>query len=187
MKSHFYLLGVMLVLAGCNPFSDRQDAAKKAMQKADGESKQINRNYKQEVYNITPYQGYNFKAALLDPFRARDFVMRDRAGDEAAGQSVDKVKCVPPKCVPPEPHPKSLLEEFSLGTLSFVGTTTVDGKINALIDVPGYGVLPVKVGDFMGPNNGKVIEIRETAVILQEKIFKSGLWENQKKVLQIKQ
>lgn len=84
-----------------------------------------------------------------------------------------------------EAHPKELLENYNLSDLSFVGTLNKDGKVG-LVKTPDYGVVQVQVGDYMGKNNGRVLAIKESAIVLHEKIHKSGLWEDKKSVLVIK-
>lgn len=172
----------LLILGGCSPFGGREDAAREAMRQAENKAKQIDRAYKMEIREIKPYEVYSYQSELDDPFRVREFLA------EEVEDELPKIveRCQPPQCVPPEPHAPQLLESYGLNSLQFVGTFEGQAGVG-LIRTPDIGVVPVKVGDYMGRNNGKILTIKSNAVILQEKIRQNGLWENKKSVLMITQ
>lgn len=173
----------LLVLGGCGPFNSREDAARDSMRQSENKAKQINKAYKMDIREIKPYEVYSYQSELDDPFRVREFLAQEV---ETELPKTVAERCVPPQCVPPEAHPKQLLENYGLNSLKFVGT--LDGQAGVgLIQTPDIGVVPVKVGEYMGRNNGKVLAIKSNAIILQEKIRQKGLWENKKSVLMITQ
>lgn len=185
MKRKDLLLSVCtLALVGCNPFSDRQSAVEDFVVKTDNLGKNITKKYQPSIRQIKAYNVYRYQDELEDPFRARDFVSKDSALP-VPPETTNKTRCEPPDCVPPSPHPKSILEEFSLDTLEFVGTLAGDNSVG-LIQVPDNGVVRVHVGEYIGRNNGRVLEIRESAILLQEKIYNSGIWKDKKTVLIIR-
>ncbi|NGZ29232.1 MAG: pilus assembly protein PilP [Magnetococcales bacterium] len=64
----------------------------------------------------------------------------------------------------PEP-----LELFNLESLKFVGTLTFTGEIIAIIEDPSGHAYTIKTGNYMGSNEGKVMEIGSSHLTLLEK------------------
>jgi type IV pilus assembly protein PilP len=60
------------------------------------------------------------------------------------------------------------LEEFPLDSLRLVGSLTLAGKQFALIKDPTAVVHRVTVGNYLGQNYGKIVEITESEVALRE-------------------
>lgn len=186
MKKHILLLPSLLLVVACNPFEERQAKTRQAISNADIKARQVNKRYEPKIREIKPYQVYSYQAVVSDPFRVRDFIVQEETTAETdVVAAAPEIRCVPPECVPPTPHPKSLLENYGLDALGFVGTLGA-GSGTALIKTPDFGIVPAQVGDYMGRNNGVILEIRDSAIILQEKLRKNGLWENKKTVLMIK-
>ena len=76
-------------------------------------------------------------------------------------QSVTTVK-------PDESRPKEFLEQFTFDSLGMVGTLSRGGTDWSLIRDPDGGVHRVKVGNFLGRNHGKIVEMTETYVAVIE-------------------
>lgn len=182
-KTNFLIYLSVLAQLGCDPFSARQTTAQQFIVHTNSVSQKVGERYKVQIRHIQPYQVYRYQQALSDPFRVRAFVIPKRQKTEAGVNT--PLQCLPPACVPPEPHTMTLLENYSLSSLGFVGTLTGNRQVG-LIKTPDYGVVQVKVGEYIGQNNGKVIAINESSIILQEKMFNNGLWTNKKTVLVIK-
>ncbi len=174
MKNYCLMVAVALVVTGCD-FSlpgARQELAKSSVAEGDKLAKLKMAKYKAEVRPVKKYEPYHYQNDIKDPFRTRGFLMTDEVD---APILADKGPvCTPPTCVPPADHTKEFLENYSLDDLAFVGTLERDGNI-ALIKTPDLGVVRVREGEYMGRKNGKILAIKETAVILQEKVYKSGL------------
>ncbi len=184
MKTQHLILVGLLVLAGCNPFTERQDKVKTSVRAAEKKAAQIQRNYKSEIRKIAPYEVYSYKQQPEDPFRFREFLIKKEAELEIE-KNKDKdskpvVVCEPPKCFPPVPHPKQLLENYQWDDLTFVGTIGKDNSV-ALIKTPDLGVIKVGVGDYFSDQNGVILEIRETVLIVQVKLFRNGVWIDKKR------
>lgn len=62
-------------------------------------------------------------------------------------------------------HP---LEAYSLDALKFVGTLKQSKKIWALIQLPNLELSRIRVGDYMGKNNGRVMSINQNRILLIE-------------------
>lgn len=182
-KVHFILLFLIVSVSGCNPFGAKQASTQAFIEQADQSGRQMNQRYKAQLRQIKPYAVYRYQEELSDPFRAREFAVQKK--QKSVVTAVVPQQCIPPDCMPPEPHPPSLLENYGLDTLEFVGTLSSDKSIG-LIKTPDFGVLKIKVGEYMGKNNGKVIAINTSSIVLQEKLLRNGLWKNKKTVLVIR-
>ncbi len=178
--NYFFLTIAMVFLAGCNPFNGRQLQTEEAVAKADREANASAKAYKPDIRDIEVYEPYRYVTEIKDPFRARKFFVAEQ---EPVIDSPTQ-KCEPPECSPPTPHEKSFLEDYSLDDLAFVGTLNKVDNIG-LIKTPDVGVVRVKEGDYIGRNNGKILAIEETVIIIQEKFYNGGVWEDKKAKLPI--
>lgn len=188
IKTKITFLTIGLFLVGCNPFESEQNAIEQFVQDIDIKAKKIASQKKEEINlrEIKPYINYTYQSELSDPFQVRDFIVDDEDGREhVVVERENPQRCLPPECRPPQPHPKSILEEFTLESLRYVGALKRGDKV-ALIDTPTYGVVHVKKGDYLGMDNGRIIEIKDSLIIIQEKIRKNGLWKDKKSVLRIR-
>ncbi|MBS9778495.1 MAG: pilus assembly protein PilP [Gammaproteobacteria bacterium] len=171
----------LFCLTGCNPFSERQNLTKIKVDKADKAAITHTEGRVANIREIKDYKPYQLlEKKVNDPFKAKQFLVLE-------DKSVDKnknLKCIPPECSAPKEHKKTFLEDYALSELVFVGTLSKSNHV-ALIKTPDVGVVRVKTGDYMGRNNGKILEIQEAAVIIQEKVYMSGIWKNKKSVLMI--
>jgi|GEM_PF-6422972 len=196
IKTTYPIMMLMaFMLTGCDLFDKRQNQIRTFVKTADKEALRAADRYKPEkvdIDEIKNYKGYKYNGTLKDPFTAREFVIKDKKLESPGDKILPVVKtapnpvCHPPECVPPEPHPKALLENYNLSSLTFVGTMK-ENKSIGLIKTPDLGILPIKIGGYMGKNFGKVLEISESSLVLREKIQSGGLWKDKKTVLVIKQ
>lgn len=110
------------------------------------------RTYDAYVYNVTA------KRSPFDrPVEVREIV---QSGD--------------PKVQPDWSREKEYLESFGIDSLRMVGTLNQAGRFWALIRDGGGGINRVSVGNFMGRDHGRVVEITTTQVDLIE-IVSDGL------------
>jgi type IV pilus assembly protein PilP len=65
---------------------------------------------------------------------------------------------------------KEALEGFPLDALRMVGTLGRDGAVWALIQGPDQTISRIGVGNYVGENYGRVLEVEETAIKLVELI-----------------
>ena len=84
---------------------------------------------------------------------------------------------------------KSPLEFYHLGDLRLVGFIQQGNHTQALIRVHGQqslGIQSVRIGDYLGKNFGRVLQITDQSVVLQElQQDASGLWSIKKANLQL--
>ena len=69
---------------------------------------------------------------------------------------------------PDETRPKEFLEQFTFDSLSMVGTLSRAGVDWSLMRDPEGGVHRVRVGNFLGRNHGKIVEMAGTYVAVIE-------------------
>lgn len=78
------------------------------------------------------------------------------------------------------------LELFPLDTLNMVGTVYDGKQYWALLQSP-IGLFRVKVGEYVGQNNGKIVRITEATVFVSESIPESnGNWSTREVKLDLK-
>ncbi len=140
-----------LLLGGCSndEFSDLDDFMQEKRAAPSG--------------NIPPipafkaYKAFSYSAtALRSPFD-RPIEIREIS----QLQAVTTVK-------PDETRPKEFLEQFTFDSLAMVGTLSRGGVDWSLIRDPEGGVHRVKLGNFLGRNHGKIVEMTGTYVAVIE-------------------
>ena len=76
-------------------------------------------------------------------------------------QSVSTVK-------PDENRAKEFLEQFTFDSLAMVGTLERDGEDWALVRDPDGGIHRVQIGNYLGRNHGKIVELTENYLAVVE-------------------
>jgi type IV pilus assembly protein PilP len=75
---------------------------------------------------------------------------------------------------PDSKRPREFLEQFSLDTLTMVGTIRIGGTMYGLVQTKDGIVHRVTVGNYMGQNEGRIIDITPSKIDLTE-IVPDGL------------
>ncbi len=101
---------------------------------------------------VKPYTAlqYNADASLVDPFRAR--------------KAVNKTSVLQPNLT----RPKEPMEAYPLESLKYVGMLSKSKLTFALLKTPDNSVQQVRVGNYIGQNYGRVTQITDNEVILNE-------------------
>lgn len=124
-----------------------------------------------------PVKNFNYDAnSLRSPFMPPTLSQRLAAEQERAENQVE----------PDIDRPKEALEDFDLNQLVMRGIVDdIDGKRYALIEEPTGTLMKVTVGNHMGLNFGRIIEINERDIELLEvvKDGKNGYVERPKTLL----
>ena len=108
------------------------------------------------IPQFKPYQSFAYSATdLRDPFESNTDI------DEAPGATKNSLH-------PETDRPKQLLESFPLDALSMVGTLEQLDNAWGLIKDPQNIVHKVKLGNYMGKNEGRIIKITESTIYLVE-------------------
>ena len=108
------------------------------------------------VPQFKPYESFSYSAAeLRDPFVSNVEV------DDDLGMTADALH-------PETNRPKQPLEAFPLDTLAMVGLMEQKTNRWGLIKDPQNVVHRVQLGNYMGQNEGRIIDITETDIRLVE-------------------
>ena len=107
------------------------------------------------IPQFKPYESFSYTAAeLRDPFESNVEMDKDLASADALHPETDR--------------PRQPLEAFPLDTLAMVGTLEQKEDRWGLIKDPQNIVHRVKLGNYMGQNEGRILEITETDIRLVE-------------------
>ena len=112
------------------------------------------------IPEVKPYQSYRYQANnLRDPFDASIF----------QAKIVENISKRPDSTVSPDPNrTPEFLENFPLDTLRMVGTMEQRGSLWALIQTPEKTIQRISTGNYLGQNNGKVLEVSDAGVKIEE-------------------
>lgn len=77
---------------------------------------------------------------------------------------------------PDQDRKKQPLEFFPLDALKFVGTLKQGGVLWALIKQPSGTISRVSVGNYMGEDYGRIIQINNSSIKLEETVKEAGKW-----------
>lgn len=139
-----FILGV--TLAACN--GDGGDDLDQYMRDA---TKDVKPRVK-PLPEVKPYLAlqYNADGILTDPFRAR--------------KAINKSSVLQPNLN----RPKDPMEAYPLESLKYVGMLSKNKLTYALLKTPDNAVQQVKLGNYVGQNYGKVTQITDNEVVLNE-------------------
>jgi type IV pilus assembly protein PilP len=109
---------------------------------------------------IKPYETFEYQAEHLRDLFDSSVIARQ------PGSSSDQV---PDNGISPDPNRiPEFLESFPLDTLRMVGTLEQGGQLWALLKTPDATIQRVAEGNYMGQNNGKIIQISDASIKLME-------------------
>lgn len=147
--TNFKLLPILVLgvlLSACS--GDEGDDLDQYMRDA---AKHIKPNVK-PLPEVKPYVAlqYNADGSLVDPFRAR--------------KASNKSGTLQPNLN----RPKEPMEAYPLESLKYVGLLSRNKLTYALLKTPDNNVQQVKVGNYVGQNFGRITQITDSEVILNE-------------------
>jgi len=139
-------LAPLLLLAGCGggDFTDLQSFMEEVRAKPKGAI--------EPVPKFQPYEAFTYTASVMrSPFQpsVKIDILSQRKGNE-------NIK-------PDETRIRQFLEGFNIEIFEMVGTLSNVQGLNALVRGAG-GVHRVKVGDYLGRNNGRIISIKDSNI-----------------------
>lgn len=141
----------LISLAGCNDdssFADLTTFMDEARARPTGTIEPLP---KFRPYEAFTYNAANMRSPFQPPIKA-DLVNRLKGSRLVA---------------PDETRPRQFLEGFNIETFEMVGTMANDTGTFALLKGAG-GVYRVKVGDYLGRNNGRIVSVDESRVDVVE-------------------
>ena len=136
----------LLMLSGCSggDFSDLQSFMEDVRARPKGSI--------EPVPKFQPYEAFTYTAsAMRSPFQPS--VKIDILSQHKGSKDIK----------PDETRIKQFLEGFNIEIFEMVGTLSNDMGLNALVRGAG-GVHRVKVGDYLGRNNGRIVSIKDSSV-----------------------
>jgi type IV pilus assembly protein PilP len=147
--------GLMLTLVGCGSASE-EDLRQWMVEERNQTRPKVSalpapKQFLPEPYEIT---------AAIEPFSNQKLA---QALKRDAAQTVSNAALVAPELA----RRKEPLEAFPLDTMALVGSIMKSGQPVALVRVDSL-LYQVKVGNYLGPNYGRVVKIDETEVTLRE-------------------
>jgi len=119
--------------------------------------------------NVRPYE----PGELISPFASGKVV----SGGITGNSQVSRAGGPPP--VNPDAYP---LTKVPLETIRFLGTIIVEKEVRALVGVEREPVRQVRIGEYMGQNNGRIQKISPSTddssgqIVLKEKLLDKGVW-----------
>ena len=162
-------VGALLGLGGCvsNDISDLDQYTQEVMARPGGRI--------EPIPEIKPYEAYAYQSGALnarDPFRL--FFQKDEEAlleEEDSGltkEMEDEIRH----------RNKEELEQFELDSLRMVGTMENEDFQWGIILDPDGAVHRIRVGNYMGRNTGKILNVFEDRIEVREIIRNSqGRWE----------
>ena len=126
---------------------------------------------------------------LYRPGNRRDpFVMDEQAAEQAAEQASGAAQETRPTGLSPDPlRAKEPLEAYPLDALRMVGTLEQHGTRWALVTSPEGMLHRVRVGQYLGRNNGRITRIEPNALMLTEMVEKQpGQWARRRASMALK-
>ena len=110
------------------------------------------------IPDIKPYESFAYPEHAKDPFDAGILATAPTSPADVNIPELD------------EDRPREYLENFPLDSLDLVGTLEQANTLWALIKTPDGTIQRVTLENYLGQNNGKVIEITPTRLTLKEYI-----------------
>jgi type IV pilus assembly protein PilP len=144
-------LGMATLLVGCggNDFADLDTFMDEKRSRPGGVIAPIP-TFK--AYEAFAYSATTLRSPFDRPIEVRDIQRL---------QAISAVK-------PDETRPKEFLEQFTFDSLAMVGTLERSGNEWTLVRDPEGGIHRVSVGNYLGRNHGKVVEMTDTYVAVVE-------------------
>ena len=156
VKRHAFSVSVVFMLAGCADANREQlTQTLREIREAPGSQPRI------EIPEVPDYAPLPYRHRdMRSPFLAPDAVVNSASTQPKGGE------LAPDQTRAPEP-----LERFSLQELRLVGTLQMGQRQRALIRTPDDEIVSVSVGNYVGPNDGRISRITEQGIEINERIF----------------
>lgn len=112
------------------------------------------------IPEVKPYQSFRYQADnARNPFDATIF----------QAKIVQNIRKRTNSAISPDPNrTPEFLENFPLDTLRMVGTLEQKGSLWALVQTPEKTIQRISKGNYLGQNNGKVLDVSDAGIKLEE-------------------
>ncbi|WP_269617884.1 pilus assembly protein PilP [Zhongshania sp. BJYM1] len=166
-----FVLASLLALVACSGGSQYADLDAFVAEKRASPSGQI-----APIPALKAYRAFSYTASgLRAPFN-RPVDVKEIARLESSSNIKPDLK-----------REKEFLEQFSLDSISVVGTVRLDGVLWALVKDPDGGVHRVGKSNYLGRNFGKIIDVAENYLTVVEIVSTGGDgWVERPRTLELK-
>ncbi|PAU75986.1 pilus assembly protein PilP [Halomonas salipaludis] len=157
MKSSTFAVAVSLLLVGCaDPDLAGLDRELEALKRDPGELSV------EPLPEVPRYRAPGYEQAnARSPFLAR-------LPEDAAAPQGERA---------PDPErPREPLERYALSELELVGTLTVNAQPSALLRAPQGQVHRLRVGNYLGADDGRIVSITGASIVLVETVRERDAW-----------
>jgi len=114
---------------------------------------------------ITPYETHRYQVTnFRDPFKSSISLVKSISTKKRRSNGVK----------PSNVRNKEELEKYPLDSLVMVGIINNNGQNWAIVRTPDSNIFRVRRGNYIGENNGKILKISESRILLKE-IVADGL------------
>ena len=111
------------------------------------------------IPEVKPYQSFKYEANnARNPFDATIF----------QAKIVQNIRKTTSNISPDPNRTPEFLENFPLDTLRMVGTLEQKGSLWALVQTPERTIQRISKGNYLGQNNGKVLDVSDAGIKLEE-------------------
>ena len=122
----------------------------------------------------------------VEPFVLNPAELRDPFVPDEKSQEPEEERAESGGIRPDTTRPKEELESFELDTLRMVGTVNRDGVLWALLKASDGTIHRVRIGNYIGKNYGRIINIKENMIELVEIVPDGpGVWHERKAGLEL--
>lgn len=171
IRSRSSLVLVVLLLCGCDqtdPLADLHQYMQEVRARPKGKI--------EPLPTFSAYESFSYTASSLrSPFQT------------VAEEEVAQRKPINRSIVPDDKRPKSFLEGFNIDDFVMVGTLSNQQTHYALLRGAG-GVHPVRIGDYIGRNYGRIVAIKNDHLEVIEIVPDGeGAWAERPQVLPLRQ
>ena len=161
-----YCCGLLVTINGClyTDISDLDTYVQEVLVRPGGKI--------DPIPEIKPYEAYVYKSSQgRNPFKLFFQKNQEDADDESTGLTEAMAREI-------QNRNKEHLEQFELDSLSMVGIIENKGGRWGIVKDPEQEIHKVKIGNYLGRNTGKILDVSETSISIREIVKNSsGRWE----------
>ena len=177
IRRHIYLLlFVLIAVSGCvsSDMSDLQNWVSETLARPGGRI--------EPLPEFKPYEAYTYvcgEKGCRDPFQSfyQQRATEEKEVDQNAGLTAEMEREL-------RNRNREELEAYELDSLQMVGTMENDNNFWGIILDPDGNVTRVRVGNYMGRNIGKIVNIFEDRIELREIVQNNqGRWEERQQTI----
>lgn len=187
MKRNILLISIVSSYLGITGFvfGDAESDASDFLRQVKAQTKPSANLDLSPLPEVKPYEAYEYKGGIEDPFKLKPFVVEI---SKETGAPLAEAECNSSECSASAPvaHTPYYLESFELSFLQMTGTMLSPNKqIIALVKTPNSGIQEARVGEYIGRNHGLIKSIKPDHIVIQEKYKVPRGWQDRTVTLEL--